>query len=316
MARKGSPSSVMYAQLKEFGISNRDAARLLLNTSLTFDGRMLGSRIDDSSQLSRRIVHTAPEELPQSLFNNFAEACTVIERRILQRLAASALSSDMDRARRELQTILEVECVPQMTLALRSFGMDSSLYNDVVIYIQNLRLAREEDRTFLHLLLFVVTGCVGNPRISSRIVTDYATDVLGAEYHTAPTQFGMGQKTALPSATRIGLVRVTGGFVPAGSRMHVLNPDGTCIGLLPSGDHIIADVDADVSRNHAYIWQDGEHWYLRDLGSTNGTRLVSGGDGSERAVGRSVEEAPELFASDIICLGATTRFMVMPVFGT
>ena len=112
MARKGSPSSVMYAQLKEFGISNRDAARLLLNTSLTFDGRMLGSRIDDSSQLSRRIVHTAPEELPQSLFNNFAEACTVIERRILQRLAASALSSDMDRARRELQTILEVECVP------------------------------------------------------------------------------------------------------------------------------------------------------------------------------------------------------------
>ena len=82
------------------------------------------------------------------------------------------------------------------------------------------------------------------------------------------------------------------------------------------GVQCIADVDADVSRNHAYIWQDGEHWYLRDLGSTNGTRLVSGGDGSERAVGRSVEEAPELFASDIICLGATTRFMVMPVFGT
>ena len=46
MARIGSPSVVMYAKLKEYGISNRDAASTLLNTSLTFDGRTLKDRID------------------------------------------------------------------------------------------------------------------------------------------------------------------------------------------------------------------------------------------------------------------------------
>jgi pSer/pThr/pTyr-binding forkhead associated (FHA) protein len=28
-----------------------------------------------------------------------------------------------------------------------------------------------------------------------------------------------------------------------------------------------------VSRKHAQLWRDGERWYVRDLGSRNGTRI-------------------------------------------
>ena len=57
-----SPSSILYAQLKSLGISYHDAAMTLLKTDLSFAGRPLASRIEERSQLSRRIVHVAPGE--------------------------------------------------------------------------------------------------------------------------------------------------------------------------------------------------------------------------------------------------------------
>jgi hypothetical protein len=43
------------------------------------------------------------------------------------------------------------------------------------------------------------------------------------------------------------------------------------IGRAPSCDCVLPD-DC-VSRRHAEIWREGERWYVRDLGSRNGTRL-------------------------------------------
>lgn len=48
----------------------------------------------------------------------------------------------------------------------------------------------------------------------------------------------------------------------------------------------------------------------QDLKSTNGTYLIRGDSKAKCLV---ASEPVELFASDIICLGATTRFMVWDV---
>lgn len=42
------------------------------------------------------------------------------------------------------------------------------------------------------------------------------------------------------------------------------------LGGLPEGGYI--------SRSHAEIWRDGDKWFIKDLGSSNGTFLVNGVD--------------------------------------
>ena len=316
MARKDTPSAVMYAKLKSFGISNRQAANILLNAMLTFDGRMLRDRINESSQLSRRIVHTLPGELPIGLYNSFPITCPQIYRLAIERIAIARCNGNHDKARIALDDELTGECRELMLQALRKCEVDDSTYRNMASYIEHANLPVEDNRTLLRMMMFVITGCLGNPRTASVLTVDYATNILGADFNTAQTVISasMAPKDEQPDIV-LGLVRIIDGHIKAGARMHMLNPEGTELGLLPSARHIVADVDADVSRSHALIWREHDTWYIRDLGSANGTRVISGSDGSETTVGASPTEATVIAATDIICLGATTRFIVMPVLG-
>lgn len=318
MARKDTPSAVMYAKLKAFGISNREAANLLMNTALTFDGKMLRDRIEESSQLSRRIVHTRPGEIPIALFNSFPISCPQLERRIVDTLAMSRCRGNRDRAQEVLASALADECATDMMAALRACNVDESPYRNMASYIAHADLPDEDGRTLLALMMFVITGCLGNPRSASIMVVDYATNILGADFHTAQTVITVAANPELAEPDVVlGLVRVMEGRIQAGSMMHVLDPGGTELGLLPAARHAISDVDDDVSRSHALIWREDGAWRIRDLGSTNGTRVVSGADGIERTVEPGRESSGlEIAATDIICLGATTRFIVMPVMGS
>ena len=311
MARIDSPSALMYTRLKSWGLSNHDAATVLLNTALTFDGKMLRDRIEDSSQLSRRIVHTRPGELSLGLFNSFQISCPRLVRAIVERLAATRRISREGEAQELLYAELVGSGASQMMGQLRDMGIDESPYRNMLGYLERAILPREEDRLVLQLMLFVVTGCSGNPRTASTITIDYATNVLGADFHTAQTVVSAAKESdPIPQDLLLGLVRIVDGRIEAGSQMHVLSPEGTEIGLLPEGKHVVSDVGDDVSRRHAFVWREGGHWLVRDLGSTNGTSVVSGADGMEREVG--VDPA-ELLASDVICLGGSTRYIVMPV---
>jgi hypothetical protein len=51
-----------------------------------------------------------------------------------------------------------------------------------------------------------------------------------------------------------------------------------------------------VSRRHAQLWRDGERWYMRDLGSRNGTRVN----------GMRVIESVEVRPGDRVSLGGAT----------
>ena len=316
MARKDTPSAVMYGKLKSFVISNRQAANILMNAMLTFDGRMLRDRINESSQLSRRIVHTLPGELPIGLFNSFPITCPQLYRMTIEKIAIARCGGDHGQARLVLDDELKGECHELMLQALRKCEVDDAMYRNMASYIEHADLPSEDNRTLLRMMMFVITGCLGNPRTASVLVVDYATNILGADFNTAQSVIStsMAPTDDQPDIL-LGLVRIVDGHIKADARMHMLNPEGTELGLLPSAKHVVADVDADVSRSHAFIWRDRGAWYIRDLGSKNGTRVISGSDGSEVTVGVNPAEPTPIAATDIVCLGATTRFMVMPVLG-
>lgn len=315
MPRKNTPSSVMYAQLKRLGISNKSAAELLLNTSLSFDGHTLTSRIEDSSQLTRRVVHVNPGDIPLGMFNNFQLTCPQLYHRIMAKLIQRS-RGDEEAATRELTDALRGEGAESMLEALEECGVDSSMYRNMLAYIDHADLAQPQDRALLLLMLMVVTGCTGRPNTASIIVVEYATNVLGADFHTAQTIINTPPASAQPASDMLlGLVRVIDGSIRRNAQMHVLNPKGTTIGLIPVDRHVVTDVDEDVSRNHARVWRQGGRWLIQDLGSTNGTRVISGADGTQTQVLPAPAEPVELEVTDVVCLGATTRFFVLPIMG-
>lgn len=316
MASKNTPSYVMYTQLKRLGISNRSAAAQLLNTSLSFDGHTLTGRIEDSSQLTRRVVHVAPGELPLSMFNSFQLVCPQLHQTILTKHIAKH-HDDQQAAIDEICATLRGEAANSMVEALESYGIDASMYRNLLAYIDHAELPQPQDRSLLLLMLLVVTGCTANPRTASLIVVEYATNVLGGDFHTAQTIIN----TPPASANRnvdllLGLVRVTDGSIRRNAQMHLLSPEGTTIGLIPDDRHVVTDVDDDVSRNHARIWREDGQWFVQDLGSTNGTYVISSTSGSQIEVPPAPGAPVELNVTDTLCLGTTTRFLTLPIMGS
>lgn len=195
--------------------------------------------------------------------------------------------------------------------ALSACGVDGALFRNMLVFIDHADLEKPQDRSLLLLMLLVVTGCTGNPHTSSLIVIDYATNVLGADYHTAQTVFNAPSTDATGRQDiALGLVRITDGHILKGTPMHVLNPSGTVIGLMPAARHTVVDVGDDVSREHARVWREDGRWLIQDLDSTNGTRVISQ-DGGQIV---EVHASPiELRVGDTICLGISTRFLALPI---
>jgi hypothetical protein len=84
--------------------------------------------------------------------------------------------------------------------------------------------------------------------------------------------------------------------LPDGSRVD-LATDRVRIGRMPTNDVVLDDVN--VSRDHAEIDHLPEGWFVRDLGSTNGTKL--NGANLESAEGKG----HQLADGDILILGTT-----------
>jgi len=82
--------------------------------------------------------------------------------------------------------------------------------------------------------------------------------------------------------------RVPALALPRAERVRVL------VGRAPECDCVVPEDCA--SRRHAEIWRDGGRWFLRDLGSRNGTRLN----------GMSVAGRVEIRAGDRVSLGGAT----------
>ena len=81
------------------------------------------------------------------------------------------------------------------------------------------------------------------------------------------------------------------------------------IGALALGDGDIADVGAGASAHHARLVREGAAWFVRDLGSTNGTEIVSGATGERMVVHEGLTS--RLSAGDRLVLGDDTVFIVI-----
>ena len=322
MAFEDSPSSVMYAELKALGLSNHDAAIMLMRTDQRFGDGVLLDRIESRTRLSRAIVHVKPGELGDSLFKDFEQSVQSILSRLLMATGKRVtLDQVIDR--------LSGSAARSMEQALERYGSRSAVYRNAVAHVANLQNKSQIERASLYLMLLVVAGCTGDAARAADAVEAFADKQAGDAFHTTEAQVDYGNASA-PSepggasdAPLFALMRIVEGKLKGSSGFYKLDPgpEGTEVGSLAGAQGSIADVDADVSRHHALIYREGAKWFIVGLQSTNGTTVISGADKMERVVEPPrkertrgyVPQPVEIKPADTICLGASTRFMVMPM---
>ena len=175
------------------------------------------------------------------------------------------------------------------------------------------------------MVLFVAAGCSANVKRACAYVLDYVKTVHGGRLETVPAavmdqgeQPGAASADPREQAQALGLLRMVGGLVSGG--LHWAQPlsDGVEIGALALGPDDINDVEPDVSGHHLRVWcTEAGRWCVQGLGSSNGTVLISGEDGSEtvvepaRASASACAEPVEVHAGDELVLAGSTRFMLI-----
>lgn len=176
-------------------------------------------------------------------------------------------------------------------------------------------------------MLFIVCGCLGKPDAAIDIVQDYASNVLELTINTTETNFGPAFPKAesdQESDAQLGLMRIVNGKAQPPIEELTCDPAGTVIGALATGPHAITNVGFDVSRNYLRIWRENGTWWVKGLSSTNGTTLISGDSRkiytiepprAQREPGKDYGPV-EISMSDTLCLGTTTRFLVMDLAGS
>lgn len=303
------PSSVMYDDLRLYGgISNKDAARILLSARISAGGKSPRDRIESKTFLSREIVHVRPDRVDPYIFADFRSSTKTICARIVKHLGGS---------RDLVAEHYAGEAARAMAATLVLHGLDGQLYLNETARLEGTHFARETDRTTLLVMLFCTTGCLADPRNAVEIIEEYARHRLSQDLAT----FSISEDYRnYEDASSLGLLRVEGDV--AVSQVVTLSPEGTVIGTLASGDSCITDVGLDVSRKHLRVWMEDGRWLCQGMGSTNGTTIISGGASNDivcveppRTLRPNGVTYPpqELREGDTLCLGRSTRFLVMRV---
>lgn len=305
------PSEYMYRDLKSFAhLSNIEAAQILLSDRPFAGGAAPRDRALKPTSLSRDVVGAEPGAHSLRFFADLPACALTITSKILGRVTGP------DARERVCAHYREV--APGMSEALDACGRSGRLYANAVEHVCGMPLLEERDRCSLHVLLFIATGCLGDPRQAAQIVEDFARDKLGSSFRTQATEAGEGlpEEGEGDEDVMLGLERVKGGAVSPS--IYVLDPAGTEVGTLAD----VPDVEADVTRRHLRLWREGGRWLCADLGSTNGSWLISGADGSRRrleppvAGAHGAELRPrEVLPADVLQLGSRTQFFVIAVTG-
>lgn len=312
MMERVTPSMVMYAELKQFGrISNRDAAKIMLSKKVSYGKVAPADRVEERTFLSREIVRAVPGSLPSSMFADFTQSAQALTARMAQKL-------DGPEPYQLMIAHFGDHAADQMAKALKDNGLDHFVYTNAVYNLLHTEHMSAVDRATSLVLLFVVTGCLGDPFTAAQTVQDFVRRMLSTTLHTREADVGENFDPDASTATYgdLMLFRIVDGAIGA---PHTLMPteQGTIIGSLPWGESCITDVDPTVSKQHLRIYKKDGRWWALGLGSTNGTVVISGADKSEQVIElpKAQQTQPaqpfEIFAGDILCLAGKTRFMVV-----
>lgn len=308
------PSSVLYADLRIFGgITNKNAARILLSPRVAAGGKSPRDRIESRTYLSRQVVHVSPADVNPTIYADFYTSTQTLSSRIASHIGGSDPASKMTRH-------YAGEAADEMCQALRAHALDEQVYRNECARLSRVRLRSERDRPLLLLMLFCITGCLADAGRATTLVEDFARTKLAMDLATVMAESNMASvRKQDDGPVALGLLRLVGNM--AQPPILPLNPDGTTVGALATGPGSITNVGPDVSRTHARIWNDGERWLVQGLQSTNGTTLTLASTNEVICVEPPVSRRDrnyayppeELHENDVICFGASTRYLVLRV---
>lgn len=306
------PSSIMYADLRAFGgISNTEAARTLLSATVSFGGKSPRDRIESRTYLSREVVHVQPSHVNPSIFADFYVSTQTLYSRVLSRVGSDKLMAEHYAG----------EASEAMCAVLRAYGLDAQVYHNEVARLKRVGLRSERDRPVLFMMLFCITGCLADAPTAVSYVEAFARNKLAQDLATITADSARLRSVTVQQAPTIslGLLRMVGGTaVPP---IIPLEPSGSTVGALATGPGAITNVGPDVSRMHARIWCEDDRWLCQGLGSTNGTVVISGENGTAicieppRSRRASWADYPpyEIRDGDTLCFGQSTKFRVLNV---
>lgn len=313
------PSSLMYEDLrKNAGLSNRDAARILLSNRPIFAGRTPRDRITERTFLSREVVHVLPDNVNGMMFGDFSQSAQTITGRLASKLGGG------EAAYGRLIERYSGETAQRMAEVLDAYGREGQIYLNAVRRVQSAQLRRDNDRAVLLVMAFVAVGCLADPRAAAAQVEAFTRQRLATDLVTIETDAASRGATssANDGVTALGLVRVVDGAIKPPIHALSLDPRGTIVGSLPTEGDCITDVEVDVSRQHLHVWHDEDGWWCEGMGSTNGTALIDAATKQTVPVelprslrGKRGSETVKLHQGDVLCLGSSTQFLVIKVSG-
>lgn len=285
-------------------ISHIDLCAMVLSTRPLSDGRSPASRATDRSWISRFVVRAPVATLQARYFADYGTSAT----RIISYLKLRQRNPMGPAA------ILRMVCGPAgepMIGALEACHQDTHLYRNALDRLSQASELMPSERTEAVLVLFIAVGCSADVRASVTYAIDYAHTACGGATSTprSLSAQGLDVQKGSGAAHPLGLLRVRDGYVVSAPRWIEPEGEGVTIGALATGEGDITDVGDDVSARHARIWCKDGAWHVEDLGSTNGTVVVSGATRVcvQAEPGRSVLLEP----GDELKLGESTTYTVL-----
>lgn len=308
------PCGVLFSLLKAHGgISHRELADLILSERSLPNGRTPRDLARDRSWLSHNVVHAPAGTLQQRFFRDYGSAAVRVMGRLKSR-RGRAMSAE------EIVAVLTGEPGRAMDAALERCHEDARLYRNALERLACGEGLAPGERAEAALVLFVAAGCSADAHAAVVYALDYVRTALGRRADT-PTVATVTKAATDPRgpqpepATKLGLIRVEGGYVAGDPHWLSDSPDGVTIGSLAMGTQDIIDVGSGVSGRHALVRRgEKDGWLVEDLGSKNGTVLVSGAT-HEGVTLEPGAPAPLRPGDELVLAGGTTFVAIEGVAG-
>ena len=158
------PSSVMFDDLRTFGgISNQDAARVLLSARVTAGRRAPRDLAESRSRLSREVVHVVPSKVNPGNYADFHSSTLTISSMLVNHIGGAG-------AHRAIVEHYAGVAAEKMCAVLEAYGMDPNVYRNECDRLVRARLRMEKDRHVLLVMLFCIAGCqIGRASCRERV---------------------------------------------------------------------------------------------------------------------------------------------------
>ena len=196
-----------------------------------------------------------------------------------------------------------------MEQALEAHRQGATLYRNALERLSQAPGSSAGERAEVLLVLLVAAGCSGSAARAVAYASEYASSAFGMRAATpAPAVMDLGTPAA-EEARPLGLLRVRDGLIDGDPSWVDPAGDGVEVGALALGEGDVTEVGADVSGRHLRLRCEDGRWLACDLGSSNGTVLVGGADGSESPL--EAGEEVEVHPGDALRLGASTTFVLL-----